>query len=389
MKHILFLITTTILLTGCSQNKSASEQNNDESSNIDSLKVQRDDIVTQIKNLNEQLIEINRLIEIKDKNQRLPLISAFNVEPSEFTHTIEVQGDIKTRQSLELYPEVAGKLNAVRVREGQRVPKGYVLATIDDGGIQPQLNSAKLQLDLALTTYERTQRLWDQKIGSELNYLQAKTQYESQKQIVDQLEDQLLKTKVIAPFSGVIDEIISNEGSYVSPGRAPIVRLINLNSMYVEADIPETYLSTVKPGSPALVQIDVIGIQINTILRQTGDFINPNNRTFRVEAPVENANGIIKPNLTAKLIVTDYQNLEALSIPLRLIKEDAQGQSYVHRLVPTDEKNIFITQRVFIELGIRSGDYTEVLSGLASGDLLVDEGSALVDNQQKVQLLDS
>ncbi|MCY4217232.1 MAG: efflux RND transporter periplasmic adaptor subunit [Flavobacteriaceae bacterium] len=389
MKHILFLVTTIILLSGCSQKKATTEQNQFGDSDIDSLKTQRNVVVNQINELNEQLIEINRLIEIKDKNQRLPLISAFSVETSEFTHAIEVQGDIKTRQSLELYPEFAGKLLSIRVREGQRVVKGDILATIDDGGLRPQLNSAKLQLDLASTTYERTQRLWNQKIGSELNYLQAKTQYESQKQIVDQLENQLSKTKIIAPFSGVIDELITNEGAYVAPGMNPILRLINLNSMYVEADIPETYLPSVKPGSPAVVQIDVIESQINTTLRQTGDFINPNNRTFRVEAPVENSSGLIKPNLTAKLIVTDYQNHQALSIPLRLIQEDAQGQAYVHRLVSTEEQNVFITQRVFIELGIRSGDFSEVLGGLNSGDLLVDEGSALVEDQQKVQLLNS
>lgn len=389
MKHLLFSIATAILLTGCAQKKSQSDRDEFGTSDIDSLKTQRDVVVNQINELNEQLIEINRLIEIKDPTQKLPLISAFGVETAPFAHTIEVQGDIKTRQSLELYPEFAGKLESVRVREGQRVAKGEVLATIDDGGIESQLNSAKLQLDLASTTHERTQRLWNQKIGSELNYLQAKTQYESQKQIVDQLEDQLLKTKVIAPFSGVIDELITNEGAYVAPGMNPILRLINLNSMYVEADIPETYLPSVKPGSPAVVQIDVIGSQINTILRQTGGFINPNNRTFRVEAPVENSNGMIKPNLTAKLIVTDYQNPEALPIPLRLIQEDAQGRSYVHRLVHTDEPNVFITQRVFVELGVRSGNYTEVIRGLDAGDLLVDEGSALVEDQQKVQLLDS
>ena len=389
MKHIiLYILAFWVILAGCNQRKSqASEEESMATSSIDSLKLQRDIYVNQIAKLNEKLTEINQLIEINDQNQKLPLISAYEVERSSFSHTIEVQGDIKTRQSLELYPEISGKLLNVVVQEGQAVTKGSLLAIIDDGGIEQQLKTAQLQLELAQTTFERTERLWNQQIGSELNYLEAKTQFESQKQLVNQLENQLRKTKVTAPFSGIIDELISNQGSYVSPGMTPILRLVNLNSMYVEADIPETYLLSVVPGSQALVQIDMIGQEIKTILRQTGDFINPNNRTFRVEAPLKNPEGLIKPNLTAKLIVTDYNNPEALPIPLRLIQEDAQGNTYVHRLAPTDEPDVFITQRIYIELGIRSGYYTEVISGLNSGDLLVDEGSALVEDQQKVQLL--
>ena len=388
MKYICIPLATLLMFVSCSPKKSGSPQtSNLDTLSVESLITKRDSYLSQIEDLNQKLTQVNQQLEILNQNQKLPLISGLLVEQVDFEHTIELQGDVRTRQNLEVYPQVPGKLLSLSVKEGSKVRKGTVLGSIDDSGLSQQVQSAKIQLTLAKTNFERIENLWNQKIGSEMNYLEAKTGYESQKEILGQLESQYAKTKIIAPFDGVVDEIITNEGSYVSPGMTAILRLVNLNSMYVEADAPESYILSVVPGSDVIVKVDMLQLEVKTKLRQTGNYINPNNRTFRVEAPIPNPGGLIKPNLTAKLIITDYKNPDATVVPLRLIHENATGQSFVYRMLATDEEDIYITEKVFVELGIRSNNLVEVLDGINLGDLLVDEGSAMVEENQKVQRL--
>ena len=227
-------------------------------------------------------------------SQKRVLVTAIEIKPQIFNHTIEIQANIKTRQNLQLFPEFGGRLNQILVKEGQEVKKGTLLAVIDDAGLQDQLDQMKLQLQLVKTTFERTQRLWDQKIGSEMMYLEAKTRFKSQQKQVAQMRDQLSKTKIYAPFSGVIDEIIARKGSTLAPGMTPIMRIVNLDNMYVESDVPENYLANITKGSFAKVSIPVLNETQNTLVRQTGNFIQPNNRTFRVEAPIKNPTGTFK-----------------------------------------------------------------------------------------------
>lgn len=391
MKYTCILLAIILIFLGCSPKKSSSREVSipEASVNVDSLTAKRDSYLSQIEDLNQKLIEVNQQLEILNENQKLPLISGLLVEQVDFEHTIELQGDVRTRQNLELYPQVAGKLLSLNVPEGRWVRRGTVLGVVDDSGLSQQVQSAKIQLALAKTNFERIENLWNQEIGSEMNYLEAKTSYESQKEILGQLESQYAKTRIIAPFDGVVDELIAKEGSYVSPGMTPILRLVNLNSMYVEADAPENYILSVVPGSDVIVKVDMLQREVKTKLRQTGNYINPNNRTFRVEAPIPNPDGLIKPNLTAKLIITDYRNPDATVIPLRLIHENAIGQSFVYRMLATDEEDIYIAEKVFVELGIRSNNLVEILDGINLGDLLVDEGSAMIEENQKVKRLNS
>lgn len=216
-------------------------------------------------------------------------------------------------------------------------------------------------------------------------FLEAQTRYKSAQKQVAQMKQQLAKTKVYAPFDGIIDEISARVGSNLAPGITPIMRIINLNSMYAESDVPENYLTNITKGSKAVVTIPVINQIQNTKIHQTGNFISPSNRTFRVEAALENSTGLIKPNLNARLSMVDYINDNAILIPLRVVRENANGDPYVFVLIQPEEENGFTTEQRLVSLGKSKDEIIEIIAGLKPGELVVDEGVSLLVANQKVK----
>jgi len=389
MKKTIISLSFSLLLMACSQEtEKAASSITANKVTLDELQIQKANYTRQIKGLTLALDSLNQRLEKITGGQKRVLVTALEIKPQIFNHTIEIQANIKTRQNLQLFPEFGGRLNQILVKEGQEVEKGTLLAVIDDAGLQDQLDQMKLQLQLAKTTFERTQRLWDQKIGSEMMYLEAKTRFKSQQKQVAQMRNQLSKTKVYAPFSGVIDEIIARKGSALAPGITPIMRIVNLDHMYVESDVPENYLANITKGSFAKVSIPVLNETQNTLVRQTGNFIQPNNRTFRVEAPIKNPTGMIKPNLNARLSIVDYSNPEALMIPFRVIRENAKGDSFVFILKVAEQENEYITEQRFVSLGMSKNELVEITKGVNTEDLIADEGVSLLVTGQKVKRIE-
>ncbi len=389
MKKTIISLSFSLLLMACSQEtEKAASLITANKVTLDELQIQKANYTRQIKGLTLALDSLNQRLEKISGGQKRVLVTALEIKPQIFNHTIEIQANIKTRQNLQLFPEFGGRLNQILVKEGQEVEKGTLLAVIDDAGLQDQLDQMKLQLQLAKTTFERTQRLWDQKIGSEMMYLEAKTRFKSQQKQVAQMRNQLSKTKVYAPFSGVIDEIIARKGSALAPGITPIMRIVNLDNMYVESDVPENYLANITKGSFAKVSIPVLNETQNTLVRQTGNFIQPNNRTFRVEAPIKNPTGMIKPNLNARLSIVDYSNPEALMIPFRVIRENANGDSFVFILKVAEQENEYITEQRFVSLGMSKNELVEITKGVNTEDLIADEGVSLLVTGQKVKRIE-
>lgn len=324
-------------------------------------------------------------VEAKATEKKLPLVSTFNAKEEVFNHYVELQGSVETDQNILIYPEFQGKLIKFDKEMGDPVSKGQTVALIDDGGVRQQLAQLEEKAALSKITYERQKRLWDQKIGSELDFLRAETTFNADTEAVNQLKKQLEKATVVAPFSGIVDETLADEGQLVSPGQTPLFRLINLNKMYIHADVPETYLATIKKDKKVLVELSVLDTIIETSVAKVSNYISPDNRTFKVEIDVPNQGGLIKPNLTARLKVNDYTNEKAILIPQSIISEDSEGKQYVYKTISSGSKTT--VSKAFIETGKKQGDAIEVLSGLMNNDSVVLEGARIVKDQQEVKII--
>ena len=281
-----------------------------------------------------------------------------------------------------------GILKRVYVKEGQKVSKGQLLATIDDGGIGNQVAQLEATTQLAKTTFERQKRLWDQKIGSEIQFLQTKTNYESQRNSLKQLKSQQNKASIRAPFSGVIDDVMKEAGTVIAPGQgSEVFRIVNLNNMYVEAEVPERYITSIQKNKEVKIEFPVLGTSVDSKVRQVGSFINPNNRSFKIEVPVEDKSGNVKPNLTAKLKVNDYTDANAILIPQSIISENANGEQFIYTIKNKKENNEATAERVIIKTGKTQGNLIEVLENLPAGTEIIDEGARSVNNGQTVKVI--
>ena len=390
MRTIYSLLIITLILASCSKKKTNSLNKVLESNDTSILKEKKIELDKELQKLNKQINQLNEKLESLNPDKKIPLITIYPIEEEIFTHYLELQGNVKTKQNVLIYPEVSGLLQKILVEKGQQVAKGQLLAVIDDGGMQQQLAQAEAMALLTKTTYDRQKRLWDQKIGSEIQYLQVKTDYLTSKNLVEQLTKQLEKYKITAPFAGVIDDVIKDEGTIIAPGQgSEVFRIVNLDNMYVETDVPETYLKNVTKGKTVVVNFPILGTTINSKIRQAGNFINPSNRTFKIEVPVPNKSDNIKPNLTARLKINDYTNGEAILIPLSIISENAAGQQYVYAISGevNKEKGTYgkAVQRL-IAVGKTQGDRIEVLDGINVGDKIVLEGARSVKNNQEVKI---
>lgn len=386
MKNILTIAILSVLIISCGQSGAKSIDEIVTESNPTALKNKRDELKKVQQQTTADLKRIEDELAKHMADAKNPLVTSFTVSSTEFKHYLEIQGNVVTKQNILIFPEYSGLLTNVYVKEGQRVKKGQELAKIDDGGLSQQVLQLEAQTALAKTTYERQKRLWEQKIGSEIQFLQAETTYLAQKNAVEQLKVQLSKTIVRAPFSGVIDDVLTEQGTVVAPGQSQLMRIVNLDNMYIEAEVPENHLQNIKIGKSVEVFFPVLGKTVQTKVRQVGNYINPSNRSFKIEIGVPNKNGEIKPNLTSRLKINDYTSENAILIPQSIITENAKGEQYVYTITAKNgEKGT--AKREIITTGKTQGDYIEVLSGIKVGDEIIEEGARNVNEGQIVKVL--
>ena len=388
MRKIYSLFVITAVLFSCGEKKIISIESLVSTGNLTELKAKKKEIATNLEAINKDLEAINMAISKKDTIKKLPLITTFATKTEVFNHYLEIQGNVKTRQNILVYPEMPGILRKILVKEGQSVTKGQLLATIDDGGLSNQVAQLEATTQLAKTTFERQKRLWEQKIGSEIQFLQTKTNYEAQRNSLKQLKRQQSKASIRAPFSGAIDDVIKEPGTVIAPGQgSEVFRIVNLNNMYVEAEVPERYIASITKNKEVKVAFPVLGKSVNSKIRQVGSFINPNNRSFKIEVPVANKSGNVKPNLTAKLQINDYTDEKAILIPQSIISENAKGEQYIYVVKNKQTNNEAIAERLVIITGKTQGDMIEVTKNLSAGVDIIMEGARSVHNGQVVKVI--
>ena len=386
MKRSSLLIISFLFLVSCG--KSDSVEDVIETGDLSEIRAKKAELSEQQSALSSQIAALDAAIEKLDKTTQFALVNVQPVSDSLFRHYVELPGDVQTDQNIIIYPEYSGILLDVNVNEGDRVQKGQILARIDAGGLGSQLAQLEAQAALAKTTFERQQRLWEQNIGSEIQYLEAKTNYDAVQNSVNQLKSQLAKTVVRAPFSGVIDEVISEEGEVVAPGQSRLFRLINLSDMYITAAVPESYLGSIKKGTEVMVEIQATGTSFSSTVRQVGNFVNPNNRTFEIQVAVPQKVEDIKPNLIATVKLNDYTSEGAIIIPENVMQKNSAGESVVF-VVKKDNDSTGIAERRILETGRSYENSVEVLSGLQQGELLVMSGARSIQEGEKVMIENS
>ena len=374
MKKIIpLLILSFILSCGDAPKKSAT---------LTELTSEKSDLMQQIDSLNNVLKSVEKRISKLDTTKRLNVVTAIKAEEKLFRHYIKVQGTVEADQSVELYPERSGTITRIFVKEGQKVTKGQTLLQIDDSIIERSQIELQTQLDLAATTFERQERLWNQNIGSELQFLQAKAQKEGLENSINSLKEQGKKLKVLAPFSGVIDEVFAKTGGLAAP-QIPTFRLVNLNTVHIESGVTESYLKSIKKGTEVDLFFPSIGKNIQAKIDQVGNFINPNNRSFKIRINIGNPNNELKANLLADVKINDFKET-GIVIPTKLIQRDRVGKSFVYTLIKDDEG--FKVQKTYIQDKMTYDNESFIVDGLTPYTLIVDKGSRLVKANENVIL---
>lgn len=366
MKKIFSLITIALFTLSCGEEV----KNN----SVDDLNSKKIEITNQIDSLSKELKVVEKELAKLNPDTKLSLITTIPVKKDVFKHYVEVQGSVKADKNIEIRPELGGTVKAIYVKEGQKVAAGQTLIQLDEDAIKNNISEVNTQLALAKTTFERQKRLWNQKIGSEIQYLQAKTQKESLENNLESLLTQAKKMKIIAPFSGIVDEIFPKNGELTSP-QAPVVRLINLDKVYIEADITESFLPVVKKNSEVLVYFPTLGNEIVSKIAQIGNYINPDNRSFKTRINISNKDQSIKPNLLADIKVLDFKSI-GIIIPSTLVQQDQTGQNFVFTISSENDENMVVKK--IITLGKEYDHQIFVSEGLNENDVLINEGARLV-----------
>lgn len=381
-----FLNLSIIFIVSCGSKNSKSIEEILASTDYTLIQKKKGEIKTQINDLKVELNKLDNVLQKMDTDKNLFLVSAIKLKPRNFSHYLNFQGSLDTDKNVVIYPELPGLLKNIYVKQGDKVKKGQLIAKISDNGLTDQLEQLKLQRDLAKTTFERQQKLWNQKIGSEIQYLQAKTNFKSLEKKISQMKDQEGKTRILAPFDGTIDDIIADVGSNLAPGLTPILRIINIEKMKVIAEIPEIHIPYIKKNKNVKIYVPILDKQILGNISSVGNFINPNNRSFSIEIKLFNESNELKPNMTVSLEINDYQNENAILIPSKDILEDEEGNFYVYKLV-SDSNDSYKSNKIMILKGKSYNNMTEIKTGLKEDDLIINDGLRQVEDGQIVKVI--
>ncbi|MFL2612910.1 MAG: efflux RND transporter periplasmic adaptor subunit [Flavobacteriaceae bacterium] len=383
MKKFIYPIFILFIVSCNNDNKKTIEELINEG-NLEELQERRSSLIIQKGQINNELKEITQGVSILDTVKSFVLVNTVTTKTETINHFSKFQGIIKTDQNMILYPEFSGRVAKIFVEEGDVVKKGQALAKIDDGGLYNELKLVESQAKLAKTIYERQSKLWNDKIGSEIQYLEAKTNYEIQNNRLKSITESLAKTTITAPFSGTIDEIFIEEGNLVSPPMMPdqgnAFRIINLNELYVESVIPESFIGKIKKGAEVQVEIPVLNKSFNSTIKHSVSSINRLSRTFKIEVSVPKNDLDLIPNLNVEVNVLDYTNYQAILVPESIVSEDSDNNKFLFTVLNNKAK------KTIVETGYTQNGMIEITTGLDVNEIVINEGGRIVKDGQNVKI---
>lgn len=359
IQKLTFILMIISLIVSCSRP--------DKKTQLENLKKQQADLTTQIQKLESELMANDTTKKVINTTDVYVTEAKYDV----FNHFIEVQGKVDGEQNVGVSPQMPGTVTAIYVKEGMQVSKGQVLAQLDDNVLRQQMKTIEQQLSFATDLYEKQKSLWNQQIGTEVQYLTAKNQKESIEKNIAAMKEQLQLYKIKSPINGSIEEINIKIGQMAAAGVLPAFRIVNFSSVKVVADIAEAYAPKVKSGNKAVVYFPDFDTEIPANIKFSSKFINPTNRTFQVEVRLEKGKVDYRANMIALLKINDYSNPKAFVLPINVIKESVDGK-YVY--VANDEGGKVVAKKTLIEVGQTYNGMAEILSGIKSGDKVVSTG---------------
>lgn len=352
---------------------------------LDSLKTELNELKSKRQQLNEKIAKLETKISLLDssanKNSKSKLVKVKSLEYGNFTNYIEIIGKIDAEQNTIVSPEAAGTLLKIYVQNGQSVTIGQTLGEIDNTLSTVALNELKQQIEFAKTVYEKQKNLWEQKIGTELQYLTAKNNYESLQKRLATMNQQIGMTRIKSPINGVIDDIFVKAGQTVAPG-LPCFRIVNYGNLKVKADIAESFAGKVKNGNKVELVFPDINKEISGSINFISRVIDPINRSFKVEIPLE-SNGDYKPNMMVKIKIIDYSNSKAISVPIGTIRTSGD-ENFVLVAEKTND-NKFKANKRKVKPGATYNGITEILEGLTEGDKLIIVGYQDLENGTEIK----
>ena len=370
MKKIIYYSALIAFLVSCSQNT-------DKKAQLEKLKTQHDELATQIAQLET---EINP--EGAKAEQKAITVKVTPSVACVFNHYIDVQGTVDGDQNIAVSPQMAGIVTAVYVKEGSPVKRGQVMVDLDAQVMKQSLEEVNTQLALATSIFEKQSALWDKKIGSEVQFLQAKNTKESLEQRVNTMKEQLKLARIISPISGTVESVPLRVGQMASPGTpTSTIRVINMSVAKISAEVAETYASRIKDGNEALASFPDVGKEIETKLNFTSRYIDPTNRTFKVECKVSSKDVELRANMIAYIKIKDYSNEKAFCLPVNYVQSNQDGKFVC---IAKQNGNEWVAERRMIKTGMDYNGVIEVIEGISAGENIITSGFQNLNGGEKV-----
>jgi membrane fusion protein (multidrug efflux system) len=372
MKHYIFIFSAALFLAACGEQKDSAQKLKDE---ISAKKGEMSKLQGEIASLEAQLIKLDSNAAKKGKAVQL-----LTLQPTTFVHSIDIQGRVDAEESVTVGPQMPGMVKRVLVQPGDRVAAGQLLAELDADAMIQQLGALKVQRDLTKQIFDRQRNLWDQKIGTEVQFLQAKAGYDAVEKQVSALEEQIDMSRIKAPMAGVVDNVGLKVGEMASPGFTTIL-IVNGNKLRVKGEVAEGYVAKVKTGNAVTIELPDAGKTIEANVTYAGRIINKLNRTFNVEVAIRPDADVV-PNMVAIMKIEDYRKDNQIVVPLACIQQGSDGKSFVF-VAKTNGKTV-VAERREITFTMTYNGKAQIDSGLAAGDQVVTEGYAELNGGDEI-----